>query len=253
MVLKSIWSAKWYLLLGLISYLIFLIITAPLSYVWPQVKPYLGPLPVSVERVQGTLWQGLVQLREPRLGAIVASWDMNVNELLVGNIAASMKVKGDQLSFKGIVSASKTQVNIEDAKAFLSAKHLQPLLQQGRSSLTGDFELSKFSGIFSLENQQIVAADGRLLFTGGDVSFPLDGKTVSSTLPILTGLIQKPRDNVEVLIANTDGEKVGDGYVQPDGWAGISIRRRFLDILGLQWPANVAADKVIFEASQKLL
>jgi general secretion pathway protein N len=58
---------------------------------------------------------------------------------------------------------------------------------------------------------------------------------------------------VELVITNTDGQDVGKGYVQPDGWAGIRIRRRFLDILGLQWPNNVEAEKVIFEASQKLL
>ena len=54
-------------------------------------------------------------------------------------------------------------------------------------------------------------------------------------------------------ITNTEGQDIGNGYVQPDGWAGIGIRRRFLDILGLQWPAEVDAEKVIFEASQKLL
>ena len=91
------------------------------------------------------------------------------------------------------------------------------------------------------------------MFTGGDVSFPLDGKKVRAKLPILVGAIKTPADNVELTISNTDGEKVGDGYVQPDGWAGLKIRRRFLDILGLQWPANVGADVVIFEASQKLL
>ena len=67
------------------------------------------------------------------------------------------------------------------------------------------------------------------------------------------GVIQKPADNVELEITNTDGQDIGKGYIQPDGWAGIGIRRRFLDILGLQWPAEVPAEKVIFEASQKLL
>ena len=173
--------------------------------------------------------------------------------MLSGQLSAAVNIKGDELKFKGLVTGSLGQLQIDQGEAFLSSRYLQPVLRQGRSSLTGDFELSQFSGIFLLKDQQILAAAGRLLFTGGDVSFPLDGKNVNATLPVLVGAIQKPAENVELVITNTDGQDIGNGYIQPDGWAGIGIRRRFLDILGLQWPANVAAEKIIFEASQKLL
>lgn len=253
MVLKAIWSAKWYLLIGLISYLIFLIATAPLGYVWPKVQPHLGPLPVKVEQVQGTLWQGQARVNVPNLGKITGKWNMHLGSLFSGRISADVGLKGDELKFKGLVAGSLEQIEIMGGEAFLSSRYLQPILRQGQSSLTGDFELSKFNGLFSIKDKQILAADGRVLFTGGDVSFPLDGKKIRAKLPTLLGTIKKPADNVELSINNTDGQNIGDGYVQPDGWAGLKIRRRFLDILGLKWPANVAADKVIFEASQKLL
>lgn len=251
--MKAIWSAKWYVLLGLISYLVFLIMTAPLEYVWPKLQPYVEPLPVSVEHVQGTLWKGQALVNIPNVGRVNGSWDIHLNSLIAGKLNADVNLKGDELSFKGVVIASSEHIEVESGSAFLSSKYLKNLLQQGRSSLTGDFELNKFSGLFSLVENKILAADGRLLFTGGDVSFPLDGKTVNATLPILVGKITKPSDNVELVITNTDGQNIGDGYVQPDGWAGLGIRRRFLDILGLHWPEGVSADKVIFEASQKLL
>lgn len=253
MVLKAIWSAKWYLFVGLISYLVFLILTAPLEYVWPKVQPHIGTLPVKIEQVQGTLWQGRARVSVPRLGKVTGQWDIQLADLLSGRVSAAIDVKGDELKFKGLVSGSFDDLHVSQGEAFLSSRYLQPILRQGRSSLTGDFELSQFSGTFLLKDQQILAADGRLLFSGGDVSFPLDGKNVSAKLPILIGAIQKPAKNVELIITNTDGQDIGNGYIQPDGWAGIGIRRRFLDILGLQWPANVAAEKIIFEASQKLL
>jgi general secretion pathway protein N len=251
--LSAIWSAKWYLLIGLFSFVIFLGLTAPLEFIWPKVQPHVGRLPVQIELVSGTLWQGQARVNIPSVGKVTGQWDIQMSELFSGQLAANVKLSGDELKFKGLVRGNADQVEVIESEAFMSSRYLAPLLRQGNSSLAGDFELNKFNALFSINDKQILAADGRLLFSGGDVSFPLDGKKISATLPILIGLIKKPADNVEVSITNTEGQDIGNGYVQPDGWAGIGIRRRFLDILGLQWPAEVDAEKVIFEASQKLL
>jgi general secretion pathway protein N len=251
--LSATWSAKWYLLIGLFSFVIFLGLTAPLEFIWPKVQPHVGRLPVQIELVSGTLWQGQARVNIPNVGKVTGQWDIQMSELFSGQLAANVKLSGDELKFKGLVRGNADQVEVIESEAFMSSRYLAPLLRQGNSSLAGDFELNKFNALFSINDKQILAADGRLLFSGGDVSFPLDGKKISATLPILIGLIKKPADNVEVSITNTEGQDIGNGYVQPDGWAGIGIRRRFLDILGLQWPAEVDAEKVIFEASQKLL
>jgi general secretion pathway protein N len=228
-------------------------LTAPLEFIWPKVQPHVGRLPVQIELVSGTLWQGQARVNIPNVGKVTGQWDIQMSELFSGQLAANVKLSGDELKFKGLVRGNADQVEVIESEAFMSSRYLAPLLRQGNSSLAGDFELNKFNALFSINDKQILAADGRLLFSGGDVSFPLDGKKISATLPILIGLIKKPADNVEVSITNTEGQDIGNGYVQPDGWAGIGIRRRFLDILGLQWPAEVDAEKVIFEASQKLL
>jgi general secretion pathway protein N len=230
-----------------------LALTAPLEFIWPKVQPHVGRLLVQVELVSGTLWQGQARVNIPNVGKVSGQWDVQLSELFTGQLAAKVNISGDELKFKGLVRGSADQVEVINSEAFLSARYLAPLLRQGNSSLVGDFELNKFNALFSINDKQILAADGRLLFSGGDVSFPLDGKKINATLPILVGVIKKPADNVELVITNTDGQDIGHGYVQPDGWAGIGIRRRFLDVLGLQWPAEVDAEKVIFEASQKLL
>jgi general secretion pathway protein N len=251
--LSATWSAKGYLLIGLFSFIIFLGLTAPLEFIWPKIKPHMGYLPVQIERVSGTLWQGQARINIPKIGNVTGQWDIILSNLFTGQLAANVNIVGDELKFKGLVRGSAGQIQVIGSEAFMSSRYLAPVLRQGNSSLMGDFELNKFNALFSIKDKQILAADGRLLFSGGDVSFPLDGKKINATLPILIGAIKKPADNVELVITNTDGQDVGKGYVQPDGWAGIRIRRRFLDILGLQWPNNVEAEKVIFEASQKLL
>ena len=70
---------------------------------------------------------------------------------------------------------------------------------------------------------------------------------------MLIGNISKPADNVDLEITDTEGQSIGTGFIQPDGWSGLKIRRRLLDLLGQQWPDDVAEDAIIFEVSQKLL
>jgi general secretion pathway protein N len=251
--LSAAWSAKWYLLIGLFSFIVFLGLTAPLEFIWPKVQPHMGRLPVQVELVSGTLWQGQARINVPKVGKVTGHWDIHLSKLFTGQLAASVEITGDELKFKGLVRGNADQVEIIESEAFMSSRYLTPLLRQGRSSLTGDFELNKFNALFSLKDKQVLAADGRILFNGGDVSFPIDGRKINATLPILVGVFNKPSDNVELTITNTDGQSIGSGYIQPDGWSGIAIRRRFLDILGQKWPADVDEETVIFEVSQKLL
>ena len=251
--MKAIWSIKGYILLGLISYVLFVVLTAPLGFIWPKIQPKLGPLPVQVISVDGTLWQGQVQLQAPQVGLISAQWDIQISDLLVGQLTARIEANGDELKFSGLVSSNGEQVEITDSEAFMSSRYLKPLLRQGRASLEGSFELNNFNSLFSLSDKQIKTIQGRLLYSGGDVSFPIDGRNISARLPILVGDITKPNDNVDLEIRDTEGNSIGSGYIQPDGWAGIVIRRRLLDMLGQKWPADVTEDAVIFEVSQKLL
>jgi general secretion pathway protein N len=227
-------------------------LTAPLEFLWPKVQSHLGRLPVQVELMTGTLWQGQARVKIPQVGKVTGQWDIQISDLLTGQLAVKVDLVGDELKFNGIVRATAEKIEVGNIEALMSSGYLAPLLRQGKSSLSGEFELNNFNGVFSLSDKKILAVDGRILFTGGDVSFPIDGKTISSKLPILIGVIEKTNENVEVAITNTDGQAIGDGYIQPDGWSGISIRRRFLDILGQKWPADVDEEAVIFEVSQKL-
>ena len=251
--MSAVWSAKGYVLIGLFSFIVFLGLTAPLEYIWPKAQPHLGRLPVQVESVSGTLWQGQARINIPNVGKVTGHWDIQLRDLLTGLLAVDVEILGDELKFKGLVRGDADKIEVIESEVFMSSRYLTPLLRQGKSSLTGNFEVNKFNAIFSLKDKQVLAADGRALFNGGDVSFPIDGKRINATLPILVGIISKPSDNVELEITNTDGQKIGNGYIQPDGWSGIAIRRRFLDILGQKWPADVDEETVIFEVSQKLL
>lgn len=252
--MRALWSAKWYLLLGFFSYILFLAVNAPLDFVWRHAQPHLGKLPVQIKQVSGTLWHGQAQLRIPQFGAISADWQIAPAALLTGTVSGDLNIKGDGLKVTGTASLGlDQQLVLANGDIFLSSSYLKPMLRRGRASLAGDFEVNKLNATLDLQQQQVLDAAGRLIYSGGDVSFPVDGKPVNATLPMLVGQLSKPAEKIELSLATTEGNSIGSGYLQPDGWGGIAIKRRFLDILGQKWPKDVDEESVIFEVSQKLL
>ena len=251
--MKSIWSAKWYLLLGLFSYLLFVTLLTPLDFVWKQAKPHIGRLPVQVQSLSGTLWQGQAKVHNHQTGQLTADWQLHPAALLKGSVSMDFDVRGTGLNAQGQVQASPLQVTWQEVEGHVSTQYIEPMLRQSRVSIAGEFELNAFNGSFDLQQKQLTEAKGRLLYTGGDVGFPIDGKPINATLPMLVGDISTTDQKVELTLNDEEGQSIGNGYVQPDGWAGIAIKRRFIDILGQPWPAEATEDTVIFEVSQKLL
>lgn len=127
------------------------------------------------------------------------------------------------------------------------------MLRQGGASLQGDFEVSGLNASLDLANKQILDLSGQLTFTGGDVGFPVDGNPIQASLPLLVGKLSREDDKSVLNINTQEGLPIGQAFMQNDGWGGVAIRRRFLDILGQKWPANATEETVIFEVSQKIL
>ena len=127
------------------------------------------------------------------------------------------------------------------------------MLRKGRANLSGDFEISGLNAQVDLSSRQIHQAEGRIVFTGGDVGFPVDGKPIQSTLPLLVGDLKREQEKTVLDINTDEGLPIGQAFLQNDGWGGVAIRRRFLDILGQKWPAQATEETVIFEVSQKIL
>ena len=61
-------------------------------------------------------------------------------------------------------------------------------------------------------------------------------------------------DKFVVPVTTEDGEPIGQLFLQKDGWGGVSVLKRALDIAGQPWPDKQGTpDTVVFEVSQKIL
>lgn len=251
---KAIWAARWYMLLGFLVFIFTLIATTPLHFVWQYAEPHARALPVKVKWVSGTLWQGQLQLQAPQVGLLEIDWQLEPLALLMAQADVLLDVSGEGISLQTHAQVSlDQQLSLSETQGELSSALLQPMLRKGRANLSGDFEISGLNAQVDLSSRQIHQAEGRIVFTGGDVGFPVDGKPIQSTLPLLVGDLKREQEKTVLDINTDEGLPIGQAFLQNDGWGGVAIRRRFLDILGQKWPAQATEETVIFEVSQKIL
>lgn len=251
--MKVIWSAKGYILIAVVCYLVTLLATVPLNLVWSQLKPHAENLPFQVRQVSGTVWSGQSTINMPQVGNVQANWQLLPSLLLFTESELRLTVQAQGLDLKAKVFVDTEQVRFEQTSGHLNSQLLRPALAAARVKLAGDFELTNFQLTANYKQPEILAAQGRILYSGGDVSFPIDGKMISSTVPLIIGDIQQQEDKVTLELVSEEQLSLGQGFLKPDGWAGIAIKRRFLDTIGQQWPGKANEDDVIFEVSEKVL
>ena len=243
-------------LLGFLAFLLFLIATAPLHLLWPYVKPQLGKLPVEVRSVVGTVWQARVQIANPQTGVLDLDWKLQPLSLFSAHPAADIRVQSEQLNanLQLQVSPSGT-VNLSNGDVFLDSALLTPMLRKNRTEISGTLEASQLNvSISSLKPLQIQAVSGRLVYSGGKASFPVNRNTVQADVPMLVAeMALDDKGNLQLPVTNTDREAVSQLFLKTDGWAGVKVYKRLLDLTGQPWNGKEGPDSIVFEVSQKIL
>ena len=93
------------------------------------------------------------------------------------------------------------------------------------------------------------------VYGGGQVTYPMQrGRNQSADLPVMIATLETQGDNIVVPVVTEDGLPLGEGYLQQDGWGGLRVLRRAIDIAGQTWPDKQATeDTTVFEVSQTLM
>lgn len=251
------WANRGYILIATFVFVVALIVQTPLQLVWPNIQPKLQGLPVSLSQIKGTLWRGEAHVQTAIVGFqdVQANWSIAPWSLLTLTLNMDLALNAKGLNLRANIQAADTQkIKISQLNAFLDSAPLKPMLAPNQVELAGDFNLNQVNAEIEMQNQQVIIhqLDGQMVYSGGRVAFPVDGNPIQAELPMLVGALSKEANKAVLQLNTTEQQPVGQGYVQPDGWAGIAIKRRFLDILNQPWPAKADADTVIFEVSQKI-
>jgi general secretion pathway protein N len=259
--LRAVWAAKWYLILGLLTFTFVLVVTTPIHFVWRYVEPMLGnDMPVQLQQPVGTLWNGSLVINSPYTGPVKTEWMLSPLPLVLGQVELTLNANGENLRLdglsevSGVFSGTPERVTLTDVNGYLDSDVLKAFLMQQRTVLDGQFELSGLNADVSIAQRQVLNASGQLTYSGGELKARVQNQSIATELPMLVATMQMDGDKVVVPVVTADGDPLGQMYIQPDGWGGVSVLRRAVDIAGQEWPDKQAdADTVIFEVSQKFL
>ena len=159
--------------LGLASYVIFLFVTLPASFLTNHILPSVqAAKPVKLSSVHGNVWNGTAA--NARVGSFnlgKLDWNLSAWSLLLGDIDMKLRFRNQEtrgngnvsLGFGGTTQASDVELNFP-------AESLQPLIYGFPISISGNFR----GTIKQLEyvDNETLNADGRIVWQSAALRAP---------------------------------------------------------------------------------
>ena len=236
-----------YGVIALVSFLSFLVITAPASLLLgsaaEDIRKQVPDLQIG--KLEGSLWSGSTAIQYLELPATTMTWSLSPGPLLAGTAAAEFGAQAEGLTASGSGEFTAASGHITALDAEVRDIYLNALTQPQGLQLAGTFALTDTDIRFN--QRWLEKAAGRLEWSGGTVHIETPGDFITADLPPLTGIFSL---DGEVLVLNVTADQVPMIVVriQPTGWAAVAINYAFIDLAGIPLPIGsqrTAADPAI--------
>jgi len=239
------------ILIGLLSSLMFAVALLPASLVWRLVGGAL-PVPMLVERVGGTVWDGymLGRINNPVApGPVVIRWDLHGLRFLLGEASVGLGVEGAQYRLRGTGFWGLWGKGIADFNGDMNAAMLDQALSEFGVRPDGVVKLSSVAVTFS--GSRVSRAEGVLGWSGGQVRVrdvgpqPLD-------IPGIRGELSESEGNLILGVTETrENKPLGELSLMPEqGLVGVKVLKRVMAIAGMGSQGD--EDKVLLNLQQPL-
>lgn len=240
-----------FIIIGVLAYLIFVLLMFPVNRIY-QLLPAM-PLPVEVVALNGTVWDAQAVVKHPMVGQVSFNWQLSPAALFVGQVKGNWQLKNASANANGELQLSVGgRLQLTDTRAFIQPAIINQVLRPQKASMTGDVELTLTDLLFNFSTMQTEQAQGRLIWNGGEVSYPNRGKSKQASLPMIVAALSAKQGELLADVNTSDGLLIAQGSLKPDGWASVAILKRLVDLIGETWPNNASPDTRILEVSEKL-
>jgi len=252
---------------GIIAYAVFIVAQLPAKVLWRWAEPYVAS-PLQISSVAGVWWKGSAHWFFPGsqfdgidLGGKVR-WNLAFSSLLSGHLGAQIQLESTYFKANTFakIGASK-KLTLEDMTLLVDAAIANAQLTSVNARVQGNLELRPSQAVIDLSSlgsapfstAAIEMLQGEAVWLGGEANYPVGSEMRQTDIPILLGQLQRSEEG-SILLKVTDeaGQLAMEGYVKNDGWAGIAVKRHFIDVIGEQWPNNAGPDTTVFEVSEKV-
>lgn len=237
---------------SVLAYIVFLLAMFPLNVAYKLIDP--KGLPVQVLAVSGTVWNGEVTVKHQMTGQMSAQWQLNMLPLLMGSLQSSLKVEGADLNaqLEASFNPITQNVSLSQFNGFVQAGLVNRIAKRNRVTLSGDLEISNVSVNYNLSDKFASDASGRIVWMGGNVSYPKGRKKGQANLPMLIADLSEDSGALNVNVHTTENLAVATANLKTDGWGNVAVLKRMIDLVGEPWPNKASPDTAVFEISEKV-
>ena len=141
--LKRLNAAKWYILVGIFAYIIFLLVNLPVSVALKGLQQVMPKLPVQISQAKGTLWAGNAVVSQPHIGRTQVAWDIQLSSLLMGQAELDLSINSPKINLQTSGIASQTQISLSDTKGSVSAAMINQFIRAQGAQMSGDISIDQ--------------------------------------------------------------------------------------------------------------
>lgn len=240
-----------YLAVGILTALVYLVYSLPLSWVWSAFGGHVAPLvPAQVERVGGSLWDGHAVIRPYQMPSqrVLVAWDISGWKVLLGSLSTDLHVESANLIFDSRVTAGVGGYAVEGANATIDLALISPMLQELSVQAGGLVRLQAVSVVAS-RDLRFSAGEGRITWEGGNVSLGYGGGDVYR-VPAVQGVLSVRDQGLLLTVTEVaGGQLLGEAGLSGDGIGSLTVLQRVMTLVGMQGASD---DKILVKTQQPL-
>ncbi len=239
------------ILIGLLAGFFFAVALFPANLFWKLVGNQL-PIPLEVERVGGTLWDGFLvgNMAQPVPGPAVVRWRLYGFRLLIGEVAVNLAVEGAQYRFAGGGYWGLWGKGLQEFSGDAQAALLDSALVEFSATVDGVLNLNDVS--VKIAGNRISSGSGVISWSGGPVTVQDGDHSQSVDFPGVRGELAAVDGNLIINVHETQGNMpLGELSLLPaEGLVGIKVLKRVMALAG--YGAQGDEDNVLLNLQQPL-
>ncbi len=245
---------RYYILLGVFSFLFFLIALFPADLAWKMVpKSLTQNLPVRVEQVGGTLWDGFMvgkTFSGPVKGQHVFAWDLNPLWLLMADLSAGLHAEGDDYKVSGTAHIGLLGKGFSDLNGRVQADLVNDMLKQLGAQASGELMLKDVTLEFG-SGTEVDAATGLISWGGGPVSYRQGRRSQNIDVPPIKGTLSQKEGGLLLSVVEANSNAALGELTLKGPIGGVVVYKRVMKIAGMGNPED--EDAVLVQLQQPIL
>ncbi len=241
-----------YVLLAIVSFLVFTVAFAPASPVWSSIREdvHEAAPDLNLFGVSGTIWNGEGEMQFRQFPASLLTWKLSSTSLIRGIAKIQLSAAGQDHKVEGEASLTPAAVHINALHGLINSEYINRVSEGFGFTFSGDLEVEELS--ISTDWHWITDARGSAHWSGGQILVVMPDGPQYLTLPPLKGELHKQQDQLalnitleeQILIAIT---------LKRGGWAKVAIKGILFDAANLPIPQGSKPDETILLIEEKIL